>query len=126
MPDYFSSIPMKSVVIVLLFAAGFFLPERAFAQCSNSIKLIKNTSIQSLPNSGVIEIAVTTTKSFTCTLNIEKGTGPEKVHQKKASGNQSVEFKNLDRRFAYQVVVEFFREEKQLCKTLQKSQIILE
>jgi hypothetical protein len=124
MPDYFSSIPMKNVVIVLLFVAGFCLPDSSFAQCQNGVAL-KKTSIDVGPNSGAIEISITTSKSFTCTLNVEKGTGPQKVELKKGSGNQTIEFKNLPRDNAYQVVVEFAGENPR-CKTLQKSQIIIE
>jgi hypothetical protein len=116
---------MKCIVIVLLFTVGFCLPKAAFAQCSNSIK-VKKAESEASRNSGAIEISVNTTKTFTCTLNIEKGSGPEKIQTKKGSGNQSVEFKNLDKSLGYQVVVEFIGEENKLCKTLQKSQIILE
>jgi hypothetical protein len=44
MPDYFSTIPMKSLVIVLLFAAGFCLPERSFAQKQPNCPEIKVTT----------------------------------------------------------------------------------
>lgn len=98
----------------------------AFAQCNNSIELRKVVVDKSLSNNGVIEISVSTPGSYTCVLNSEKGSGPEKISEKNGSGTGVVRFQNLDKRLIYQVVFEFVSEKEPLCKKLQKSKITLE
>lgn len=107
---------------ILLTSSGI-----AWSQCQNSVKVEKAAySSQFKENGGAIEVAVSAKGSFTCTLNIEKGSGPEKVASRTGSGTSTVVFDKLDINQLYQVNVEFSNEQSKFCRTLQKSQIILE
>jgi hypothetical protein len=98
----------------------------AFSQCNNSIELKNVSSDKRTLKSGVIELSVTTSKEFVCTLKIEKGSGPETVKELKGSGSRTVRFEALDTQAIYQVQIKFLDEEKPLCQILQKSQIFFE
>src|SRR5688572_7646801 len=98
----------------------------AFSQCNNSIELKNVSRDKSIQKSGVIELSVTTSRQFVCTLQIEKGSGPVTIKELKGSGSRTVRFEALDTQVVYQVQVRFLDEEKPLCKILQKSQIFFE
>jgi hypothetical protein len=91
--------------------------------CANRIFLIKSEKAMS---GGKIQISVETSGNFTCTLNIEKGSGLEKVAEKQGKGNGSVSFEKLGTEAIYLIQVEFLNEEKSRCRKLQLSQIIIE
>jgi hypothetical protein len=97
----------------------------AYSQCNNSIEL-KKTSVDSNPEYGSIELEVSTSKEFICILSIEKGSGPEKISEKRERGSQIIRFESIKRNEIYQVQFEFIGEEEPLCKKLQKSHIIIE
>ena len=113
---------MRIFILFLLFLAA---SPVAWSQCSNSIKL-KNAVYSSAEKNGKIELAVSAKGSFTCTLNIEKGSGPIKTASQAGTGSTIISFEKLDPNQIYQVVVEFASEENKFCKRLQKSQITLE
>lgn len=102
------------------------LSGKAFSQCNNNIELKRVSSESNNQKSGVIEVEINTAKEYVCFLNIEKGTGPEKIQEKKGAGKGIVRFEALDRNAIYQVLFEFTGEEKPFCKKLQKSQITFE
>jgi hypothetical protein len=124
---FFALIPMKRVVLVLFLLAGLFLHRNLFAQCDSSIKLVKakndRTKVQ---NGGEIEILVTSNRDYTCTLLLEKGSGPEKLVEKKGVGTQKIRFDGLNKDELYRVVVEFPGEKNNRCRAFQESQITLE
>jgi hypothetical protein len=103
------------------------------AQCGNSIAIKKAAVLQSgLTKVGTIEVSVSTVHNYTCTLSLEKGSGIQKIAEKKGNGNSSVSFKELDPNGIYQVLFEFLPNNdnkistKDFCQKLQKSGIILE
>ena len=99
----------------------------AFSQCKNSISLKKASNESRSGKGGVIEIAVTSADEYTYVLNIEKGTGPEKVEERKGKGNALVHFEGLDLNAIYQVQFEFLSADKKtFCRKLVKSQIFFE
>lgn len=113
---------MHKIYLLLL---NLLVAGMAYSQCNNSIQL-KKTSVDTNPEYGTIELAVSTSKEFICILSIEKGSGLEKVSEKKGKGNQTVRFEAVKRNASYQVQFEFIGEEQKLCRKLQKSQIIIE
>jgi hypothetical protein len=91
--------------------------------CVNRISLVKSEKSSS---GGKIEISIETSGNFICTLNVEKGSGLEKVVEKKGSGNGLVTFEKVSPNAIYLIQVEFLSEENSRCRKLQLSQIIIE
>jgi hypothetical protein len=109
----------------ILFCLFVSVSNIAWSQCQNSLK-VKNATYRAEKGSGIIELEVKTSGSFTCTLNVEKGSGPSKITSKAGSDAALIVFENLDETQMYQVEVEFLDEKNKFCKKLQRSQIILE
>lgn len=97
----------------------------AFSQCNHSISLQKTVIESGLEKSGVLEVSVTTSDNYVCVLSVEKGSGPQKVDEKKGQGNSVIRFKGIDINNIYQVQIEFLSDNTP-CRKLQKSQIIFE
>jgi len=94
------------------------------AQCSSSLTV--ETATIPTENKGAITVNVNTNGDFICELNIEKGTGPEKVEEKRGKNKSTVIFESLETSNIYQIRVTFFAEEKEHCKQLQKSGLTFE
>lgn len=98
----------------------------AFPQCKNSISLLKTTTTENgSGKTGVVEVSVTSSDEYICTLSIEKGSGPQKVAEKKGKGTAVIEFEGLDVNHIYQVQLEFLSDNSP-CRKLQKSPIIFQ
>jgi len=104
----------------------FFLSIAAHAQCKSSLTIKKVSNESKNGKGGVIEVSITTTGAYVCFLNLEKGSGPEKVQEKNGNGNSTIRFESLKQEEIYQVIVEFSDEDKAHCKKLMKSLIALE
>jgi len=74
----------KTLLILLILLSG----KTVVAQCNNKIEVVRASYSGNL---GVIEVAITTNKRFTCTLFIEKATGQEEI--KAISGNATSKLK---------------------------------
>jgi hypothetical protein len=97
------------------------------AQCPNSSVSVKRTANESQkPKGGTIDISVNTSGAYICVLSIQKGSGPEKIMEKKGSGNSVVRFEKLDVSQIYKVEVEFLNEEEPFCRKLVQSLITIE
>lgn len=95
----------------------------AYPQCKNSISLLKTeVKASGSQQTGTIQISVTSSDDYICTLSIEKGAGPEQIAKKKGQGTAVVKFDGLDISQIYKVEVEFLSD-KSYCRKLQKSQI---
>jgi hypothetical protein len=112
----------KILLLPLLLLLLLLAPTAVFSQCENSIKINK-VSVDKESNKGSIEVEVSTTKEFVCTLNIQKGSGPSLVERQNGNKSAIVRFQNLDANKVYMVEVEFVSEPTQHCKKLQKSLI---
>ena len=111
----------------LYFLAIFLLLSGAsYAQCKNSISLKKVSNETKSGKGGVIDVSVSGSGAYVCVLNIEKGSGSEKVGEKRGTGSSVIHFEKLDVNEIYQVQVEFLAEDKVTCKKLVKSLIIIE
>ncbi len=108
-------------LLLFLSGAGF----TSVAQCGNSISL-KKAAVPSNADQGTIEVEVRTSGEYICTLSIEKGSGPEKVQEKRGRGDGIVSFTGVDRNYLYKVHFEFLNEDKPFCNKLEKSGITLE
>jgi hypothetical protein len=110
----------------LFFSLLLIISNSAFSQCKNSIALKKAVSKNELSGNGVIEISVNSSEEYTYTLNIENGSGLQRVTEKNGKGNATVKFEGLDVSLLYLVQFEFLKEDKKHCKKLQLSQIVIE
>jgi hypothetical protein len=107
-------------LIFCLFFSGV-----GFAQCKNSVS-IKKVARDTDASKGSIDVSVIAEGGFICALIIERGSGPQKVAEKRGQGNSNVHFEKLDTDEIYQVQVEFLTEDKSFCKKLTKSLITFE
>ena len=94
----------------------------SIAQCTNKVEVEKASAVK---NSGVIELKITSNKSFTCVLFAEKATGNEQMQQVSGNGSETVKFEKLNPNLIYRVDVNFIGEDNKFCKQLSRSQIIL-
>ncbi len=106
-------------VIVCLAISG-----TGYAQCKHSIRLEKVE--KNIDQTGSIDISVTTTDAFICTLYIQSGSGDKKAFEKKGSASATIHFDRLDTSVIYLVQFEFLSEQDKHCRKLQKSGIIIE
>lgn len=112
----------------LVAAFLFFLSGAGFtssAQCGNSITL-KKASVSPDSDQGTIEVGITTSREYICTLFIEKGSGPVKVQEQRGRGNGTVVFVSVEKDHLYKVHFEFVNEDNPVCRRLEKSGITLE
>lgn len=120
---------MKPLNILFTLLILLYLPQvngKLVAQCKNSIALKKNVNKAKLDKEGTIEVSVASLDEYVCILNIEKGSGPLKIEEKRRKGNSIIRFEGLSLNAIYQIEVEFLSERKSMCRRLQKSQIIFE
>lgn len=106
---------------LLIFCLALYSP--AFSQCKNSIAVEKSLKEVNSKKSGSLDVKVVSGGKYLCTVNIEKGSGPEVIQRQEGNGNSVIHFKGLDITQMYLVQVEFLSEDKAFCKKLQKSQI---
>jgi hypothetical protein len=106
---------------LLIFCLALYSP--TFSQCKNSISVERSLKEVNSRKSGVLDVKVVSGGEFLCTINIEKGSGPELIQKQEGNGNSVIRFKGLDTTQMYLVQVEFLLEDKAICKKLQKSQI---
>lgn len=92
-------------------------------RCESSIELTKATRAGDV---GLIEVSVTATGAFVCTLLEQKGSGPQKIKERSGVGNQKVKFEEIPSDKLYQVQVEFKDEANTRCRRLQITQVIIE
>lgn len=112
-----------SKLCFLIFFLG--LNSAAFSQCKHSISLNKVVNETGNRDGGLIEVSVKSSDNYIAVLHIEKGSGPEKIAEKRGSGNAVVRFTGLDVQAIYQVQLEFLSDDTH-CRKLQKSQITFE
>lgn len=95
----------------------------AHAQCNSKVtaksKILTETS-------GEITVEISSSEAFICRLNTVSGSGIQTVDEQNGNGSKTLRFTNLDITKIYQVDVEFTTEEMQLCKRLQKNNLIFE
>ncbi|MCU0384053.1 MAG: hypothetical protein MUF68_08290 [Cyclobacteriaceae bacterium] len=108
----------KTLLILLILLSG----KTVVAQCSNKIEVVKASYSGNL---GVIEVAVTTEKRFTCTLYIEKATGQEEVRTISGNATTKLKFEKLSPENLYRVEATFLNEEEKFCNKFSRSQITL-
>jgi hypothetical protein len=111
---------MLKYILVIVFV--FALQTQGQAQCSNKVEVQKAVTTRDM---GIIEIKISTSRSYSCTLYAEKATGNEVVKELNQAGNQILKFEKLDPSLIYRVDVNFVGEENKFCKQLSRSQIIL-
>lgn len=107
---------------ILVIAFVFALQTQGQAQCSNKVEVQKAVTTRDM---GIIEVKISTSRSYSCTLYAEKATGNEVVKELNQAGNQILKFEKLDPSLIYRVDVKFVGEENKFCKQLSRSQIIL-
>ena len=111
---------MSKLCFLILFLC---LYSTAFSQCNNSISLKRVANETNKGNGGVIELSVTSSDQYVAVIHVEKGTGPEKIEEKRGKGNAVIRFDGLDVQAMYQVQLEFLSADETHCRKLQKSQI---
>ncbi len=110
----------KFMYKLCFFVVFLFLSSASYAQCKNSISLKKVSNETKSGKGGVIDVLVNGSGAYVCVLNIEKGSGPEKISEKRGTGNSVIHFEKLEINEIYQVQVEFLNEDKTHCKKLVK------
>jgi hypothetical protein len=111
---------MQKFLIVICLAISV----AGYSQCKNSIKLTRVE--KNAGQGGVIEVAISSTNEFVCTLYTESGSGSKKVQDKKGYGTSSIRFDVQNANMIYLVQVEFLTEDDKHCRKLQKSEITFE
>lgn len=113
----------KRVALLVFFVLITTVSNLVFAQCNSKVTATAKTLSET---KGEITVEVTTNESFVCRLNAISGSGVEAIQSQNGNGTKSIKFSNVDITKIYQVDVEFTTEEKQLCKRLQKNDLIFE
>ena len=113
-----STFMYKTLLILLILLSG----KTVVAQCNNKIEVVRASYSGNL---GVIEVAITTNKRFTCTLFIEKATGQEEIKAISGNATSKLKFEKLSPDFLYKVEAIFLDEEKKFCNKFSRSQLTL-
>lgn len=121
--DYVKIFNMNRRVVLVLFVLISAVSNLAFAQCDSKVTAKTKTLSETR---GEITVEITSSGNFVCRLNAISGSGIEAIESENGNGSKSIKFSNVDITKIYQVDVEFTTEEKQLCKRLQKNDLIFE
>lgn len=109
--------------LLLLFILTLSSATITFGQCNSKVTAKVKTVNETR---GEIVVEISTSENYICKLNAISGKGVEVIETQNGRGNKTIKFYNLDIAKIYQVDVEFTTEEKQLCKRLQKNNLIFE
>ena len=113
----------RQIFLISIFIFISAISNYAFSQCNSKIKAETKTLTET---KGEIVVEVTTSENFVCKINAISGRGAEVINTQNGRGNKNLKFSNLDITKNYQIDVEFTTEQKQLCKRLQKNNLIFE
>lgn len=113
----------RQIFLISIFIFISAISNYAFSQCNSKVKAETKTLTET---KGEIVVEVTTSENFVCKINAISGKGVEAIDSRTGSGTKTIKFSDLDITKLYQVDIEFTTEQKQLCKRLQKNDLIFE